>query len=44
MARKLQGLEEFAKLLRPLSKVKKRELDAKVEQHKKRAVKRKKKS
>jgi hypothetical protein len=44
MARKPEGLPEFEKLLRPLSKVPKRELDREVEKHKKRAVKRKKKS
>jgi len=42
--KKPEGLAEFAKLLAPLSKVPKRELDAQVEKHKKKAVKRKKRS
>jgi hypothetical protein len=44
MARKPEGLDEFEKLLRPLSKVPKRELDREIEKHKKQAVKRKKKA
>jgi hypothetical protein len=40
--KKPEGLDNFQKLLRPLSKVPKRELDAEVAKHKKKAAKRKK--
>lgn len=42
--KKPEGLDQFEKLLGPLSKVPKREVDREVEKHKKRAVKRKKKA
>lgn len=46
MARKKkpEGFEQFAKLLGPLSKVPKRELDREIEKHKKKAAVKKKKS
>ncbi len=40
--KKPEGLDQFQKLLRPLSKVPKRELDREVAKHKKKAAKRKK--
>lgn len=40
--KKPEGLAEFQKLLKPLAQVSKAELDKQVEQHKKKAVKRKK--
>ncbi len=42
--KKPEGIEQFQKLLGPLSKVPKRELDREVEKHKKKAVKKKKKA
>jgi hypothetical protein len=42
MPRKPKGLPEFQKLLRPLAKVPKRELDREVAKHKEKAAKRKK--
>lgn len=44
MGRKPQGVDEFEKLLRPLSKVTKPELDKQVAKHEARKVKKKKKS
>jgi hypothetical protein len=43
-SKKPEGLDQFQKLLAPLSKVPKRELDREIEKHKKRAAKRKKKA
>lgn len=40
--KKPEGLDQFQKLLQPLSKVPKRELDQQVAKHKKKAAKRKK--
>lgn len=42
--KKPEGLEQFAKLLGPLSKVPKRELDREVEKHKKKAAVKKKRA
>ena len=39
-----EGIEQFQKLLGPLSKVPKRELDREVEKHKKKAAKKKKRA
>lgn len=44
MTRKPEGLDQFERLLKPLSQVPKRELDREVLKRKKRAVKRKKRA
>lgn len=44
MPRKPDGIEQFEKLLRPLSKVTKPELDKQVAKHEARKVKKKRKS
>lgn len=42
MAKKPEGLDNFQRLMRPLAQVPKKELDRKVEQRAKKAVRRKK--
>lgn len=42
--RKLEGLEEFQKLIRPLSKVPKRELEKQVEKYEQRKAAKKKRN
>lgn len=42
MVRKPEGIDNFQRLLKPLAQVPKKELDRKVEQHAKKAVRRKK--